>query len=352
MTLLFLDTNTLWHRRIAEALAARVATAAVVPEAGLVPSVPRFSEAGPLTTFAIRLPRGWASGTADIGQRLLARLVRRLAASLGERPVLVFSSPAYRPLARFLGEHFPVVTYTADDYRAYRGWRAVAEAEAELARRAVLNVYVSEALRQRAIAEHGIDPARTLVSPNATEPRFATRPGGRPAELADRKRPVVGILGGLSERLDLDLVARVAALDRVGTLLVAGPVSAGAARRAPWLDSPKVVVTGPLPHDEMHRYAHAVDAGLIPYAPTALNHAASPMRLYDHLATGAPVFATNACDQINRLAAPGLTVLPPHHLVEAIDSALAAPARHERRADTLMWSARAVPLAGAIEAAA
>jgi hypothetical protein len=344
VNVLFLDANTVWHRRIAEAIGAMTQTTAYLPRTGLIPGfgVPEAPVDGACFT-PLMLPRGWASGLAWVVQPFLARNFLRRHAQ--PTPVAILASPAYRKTASYLNGRMPFVYYCADDYRSYQGWRGdVAAAEADICRGAALSVFVSESLRERAVGEYGIDPKLTFVSPNATEPRFVGLPTERLPLLDERRGPVLGILGALTDRLDVDLVRRAAELEEVGTLLVAGSVSSEIATREAWLHAnPKIVVTGQLDHRQMHKYARAMDAALIPYRRTPLNYHCSPMRLYDHLASGVPIFATDACDQINRLNADYVTVAPANELPLQIAAGIGAP-RSDRSGLGIFWADRAAGL--------
>jgi glycosyltransferase involved in cell wall biosynthesis len=357
--IIFVDANFLWHRRLAEALGRIRPTIAFEPAGGLLPRPARTcGQAREAGFVSMTLLRGWASRTAFLGQRQLAAVIVRAARGLGGAPAVVLASPKYRLLARLLAGRFPLVYYCADDYREYEGWggQRMAEAEAEIAGRVQLSVFVSDALRERAVKEYGLPERAALTSPNATEPRFlAPQPGAAAGLPFALKRPVLGILGGLTRRLDLALVRRAAEIDAVGTLLIAGPVDADVRRQEGWLfTNPKVHVAGPLPHEVMHRYALAMDVALIPYRRTVLNRFCSPMRLYDHLASGVPILATDACDQINRLGTGTLTVAPAPELPEIARVALRSPPPDESRCATevpggLLWSDRATRLAAAID---
>jgi hypothetical protein len=348
----FVDANTIWHRRIAEALSAICDTTAFTPKQGLLPkkSCVGTGEDG-LKIVSSNLVPGWASRTAAVGQRQLEAEIHRAAAKYDVAPIVVLTSPKYGLLARQLERRYPLVYYCADDYREYVGWGGMkmAEAEAKIIGRCALSVFVSEALRQRAIAEYDVHYGATFVSPNATEQRFLAHSSdgctdtARPFACA--ARPVVGLLGGLNQRLNLNLIKAVADLPNVGTLAVVGPVDDATRRTAPDLCShAKVVITGRLPHTQMHIYAHAIDAALIPYAASRINHFCSPMRLYDHLATGVPIYASDTCEQINTYGGAQIKLAKPEDLPQLISDDLLGGTLARLQGNwhqDLQWSARA-----------
>lgn len=348
--IIFTDVNTIWHRQIAMALAEETATVAIAPTVD--PFLRRRSrtELGGLATRNVGIPPGWASRTAMIGQRLIAQEMLANAKTLSA-PIAVLTSPAYAPLSRHLVKKVPIVTYTADDYGSYEGWSNARIQEREMQSRALLCVFVSEALRRRAVEVDGVSEDRTFVSPNATEKRFGIMGRGPlPASLEGRARPILGVLGDLSERLDLRLISEAVSLSSVGTFLVAGSVSQNILRRYPVLASDKVFVTGPVPHSEMDRYAKVMDAALIPYADNDLNRFCSPLRLYDHLASGAYILALPTCDQVRTTEVAGLTVGPAEFLLDRLRAGI--PTRRlDRRGLSLYWNHRAANLLAAIEAA-
>ena len=190
--IIFVDANTIWHRRLAEAFGRIRPTIAFEPSAGLLPGlVGTDVRAGQTTFMSVKLVRGWASKTAFYGQRQLAARIVRAAHDLGVSPVVVLTSPKYRLLARLLSPRFPLVYYCADDYREYEGWGGlrIAEAESEIVRSVQLSVFVSNALRQRAVKEYAVPEDRTFTSPNATEPLPSPRPMPRGSTQSPGCRP-------------------------------------------------------------------------------------------------------------------------------------------------------------------
>jgi len=294
----FVDVNTIWRRKFAEALARRIpATMLAAPHSI---SAASNAEAGDL---AITLPPGWAGATSRLAMPLLRYRLDRAARARGERiRTVVLTTPHYRPLLRNLRGDVAVVYYASDDYRSYAGWDSVrmARDEGAICRDAALSIFVSEPLRARAVAEYGLDPALAIVSPNATEPRFAG-PHPRPAAIGALPGPIFGAAGVLNTRIDLGFLAAVAADPRVGSLALVGPVEAaleGDTALERLRTDPKVHFLGAQPHADMPQWMAAFDVAMIPYAETPFNHFCSPMRLYDHLAIGQPIIATPYCDQI------------------------------------------------------
>lgn len=292
----FLDVNAIWRRKFADALGRRAGEALLIaPSAG--PSQEHDPDIVP-----VRLVRGWAGPLAWLGMPWLLQRITRLARSRGGISTVVVTTPHYLPLARRAARRSAIVYYCSDDYRSYAGWDAgrMTRDEAALCRIATLSIFVSEALRTRAVAEYALDPAKTRVSPNATEPRFAL-PHPRPAAIAELTGPIFGAAGVLNTRIDLDFLAAVAADPRVGSLALVGPVEQ-ALEGDPALErlraNAKVHFFGAQPHSDMPQWMAAFDVAVIPYAATPFNAFCSPMRLYDHLAIGQPIIATPHCDQI------------------------------------------------------
>jgi hypothetical protein len=339
------DVNTIWRRKFGQALQRRKPdTLLFAPRAwrsgGAMPE-----EEG-LTP--VSLPPGWATRTAILAMPILLRRAKALAATRGGKiDTAIFTSFHYLPLAKRLRHQARIFYYCSDDYRSYVGWDsdAAITQEAELCRIATLSIFVSAALRDRAVAEYGLDPSACVIAPNASEPRFIdTTP--RPVELAGLPGPVFGAVGVFNDRIDFGFLDRLACSGEVGSLALVGPLQDcpdpdGSIARL--RDNPKVHWFGARPHDEIHAWMSGIDIAVIPYAPTRFNHFCSPMRLWDHLAIGQPIIATDACDQIVRQ--DGIFVVAPGDVLDrSIRSAKTAAARG-RRPRLESWDDRVASLA-------
>lgn len=310
----FLDVNTIWRLKFADALRDRVANTILV--------APHSGKAEARRAQTVRLPRGWAGPLARLAMPWL--FVWLLKTTRGNPTAVVLTTPHYLRLARMAARRCPVVYYCSDDYRSYAGWdpAVMARQEHALCRMATLSIFVSEALRARAVAEYGLDPAKTMVSPNATEPRFAEAMP-RPPAIAELQAPVFGVAGVFNRRIDLDFLVGVASDPRVGSIALVGPIESDLEEEAALghlRDNPKVVFLGAQSHEAMPQWMASFDVAMIPYAKTEFNRFCSPMRLYDHLAIGQPIIATRHCEQV---AARDDVILADRATVaDAIDQAL------------------------------
>jgi hypothetical protein len=90
-----------------------------------------------------------------------------------------------------------------------------------------------------------------------------------------------------------------------------------------------------------------IDIAVIPYARSDFNHFCSPMRLWDHLAIGQPILATDACDQVARQ--PGVILVPPGGDLDRAIRSAKTEAIGGRRSHLESWDDRAALLAPLID---
>ncbi|MGY1694445.1 glycosyltransferase [Geodermatophilus sp. SYSU D00814] len=161
---------------------------------------------------------------------------------------------------------------------------------------------ISPVLAQRwSAAGHDVQ-----VLPNGCDPsvRRQVAAASRPAHLR-LTRPVVGVVGQLSARLDLALLEAVVDADL--SLLLVGPIdpSFEPSRVAALMARDQVQWVGRQPVERLPTYLAAMDVGLTPYRLTAFNQASIPLKTLEYLAAGVPVVSSPL---------PALELLP-HGLV-------------------------------------
>jgi teichuronic acid biosynthesis glycosyltransferase TuaH len=165
-------------------------------------------------------------------------------------------------------------------YRLRQETRAVGRADVVAA--------VSPQLAQR-WAGFGASP---VVIPNGCWPNKAGQPAAlhRPKDLP---RPVVGLIGQLSDRIDLPVLTAIA--DAGFSLLIVGPLDPQweQQRFKELVNRSNVHYTGPVPAEAVPAYLAGIDVGITPYRDTPFNRASFPLKTLEYLGAGVPVISTD-----------------------------------------------------------
>jgi glycosyltransferase involved in cell wall biosynthesis len=316
--------------------------------------IPAASRAN-FSPLPVLLPPGWASRRADTALPRLWKKAVAWCAERGEKPKGLFvTSPHYLPLVAAARNEVSCYYYCSDDYRGYSGWGGdeMREKESAMMSQVEHAFFVSQPLAERAVADYGVSAGKVSVSMNATEETFL-----QPVDVAEirtvfdaqprLRRPVAGIVGGVNDRLDFELLRACAELPELGTLLFVGQVEDSKSPAFHHLRKhPKCLFVDRQPHDELPRWMQLLDVALIPYRNTEFNRYCSPMRLFDHLASGRPILATSGCPQVTAMQ-PWVWVAKEERLfLEMLPSLLrreAAPRSNEmvEHARQHTWLARA-----------
>lgn len=217
--------------------------------------------------------------------------LRRAAARAGlVRPAVITCNPfvaAFSPL-EWAG---PVTLYLWDDWAAHpssrKWWPAYEEAYRLVGAGGRRLVTVSQRLIDR-VAPTG----PSAVIPNGVSPEQWSPPWDVPGWFAEMPQPRAVYIGTLDERLDTAALADVAARWPSGRVVLAGPPVAQSVLAR--LDRvPNVVIRPPMGRTELAAVVAASDVCLLAHRTTELTRAMSPLKLYEYLAGGARVVATD-----------------------------------------------------------
>lgn len=160
-------------------------------------------------------------------------------------------------------------------------------------------------------------------------------------------KPVIGLVGNISERIDIALLEAIA--DAGLSLLLVGPRRASFApgRFERLVARPEVRWLGPQPYGDLPPLLAAMDVGITPYADDEFNRASFPLKTLEYLAAGLPVVST-PLPAVETLGTPHVQVAAgPHDFVAAVRIAStrsADPTLREARRQFAMnhsWEARA-----------
>jgi hypothetical protein len=219
------------------------------------------------------------------------RALERAASRLGSRsPVVITTSPfvaGFAPL-RWAG---PVTFYAWDDWASglplRRWWPAYEEAYARVAQSGRRVVAVSQTIIDR------IGPTgSSAVVPNGVAPEEWGSPPPPPSWFAALPSPRILYAGVVDDRLDVDAVREVAARFSRGTVVLLGPIGDRAAVE-PLAGIPNVRIEPPVGRVAVASVVHAAEACVMPHRRMRITAAMSPLKLYEYLAGGRPVAATD-----------------------------------------------------------
>jgi teichuronic acid biosynthesis glycosyltransferase TuaH len=231
----------------------------------------------------------------------------------------------------------PRVLYdVTDDWRfseqPARLTRRLVAAEDRLATTAV-TVVCSDVLADRWSQRYGV--TATVVHNAATQPSYAEV---RPRPMAGNGLHV-GYVGTLHEdRLDIDLLLRIAAMPEVGTIHLVGPdaMSAPARDRLAAVDT--IRRHGAVPSIDVPSWLVAMDVLVLPHVVSEFTLSLDAIKAFEYLAAGRPIVATPTSG-FQDLTAPGLRVVDAAGFPDAVAAALTGDKQFDRTVPT--WEDRA-----------
>ncbi len=261
-----------------------------------------------LTVLRPVLPRGLSP---DVSVAMRRALLEAALAPLSDRPlVLWFQSPMFMDVAGQIAAD-AVVYDCMDELAAFRGAPpAMLEMERRLLARADLVFTGGRSLFE---AKRGRHPAVHCFPSSIDAVHFGRARGTlpEPASLAGIPRPRLGFFGVVDERMDLDLVAELAALRPDWSLCMVGPVakidplSLPRAANLHWL--------GPCTYRDLPAMLAQWDIGIMPFALNASTRFISPTKTPEFLAAGLPVVSTAVTDVVRdygpHAGEPGLVAI-------------------------------------------
>jgi UDP-galactopyranose mutase len=128
-------------------------------------------------------------------------------------------------------------------------------------------------------------------------------PVSEPADQAELPHPRIGFTGPIDERVDLDLVAAVAAARPDWQLVMLGPIEVDPAELP---QRPNLHWLGAREPDAIPGYLTGWDAALLPYRCDPSTRLLNPIQSLEYLAAGLPVVATSLRDVAQRFGERGV----------------------------------------------
>ena len=313
---------------------------------------------GVLVDRAPRLLLSWPQRAIDrIVLAAVQRRWRRQLARMGSGPVVLYLfHPSFAPYVDGL-PHDVLIYHPYDLFARTPGWTtALADQEATLLRRADLVIATSEGTRD---VLAGQTPRPVVFIPNGVDTALFARSltaNIEPDEIASIPRPRIGYVGSLNRKVDLGLVATLAARRPDWQFVFIGPdgnydEGTSTSRETCQLLE-NLHFLGSRPRDQLPACMRALDVGLMCYRLGTWMDVAYPLKLNEYLASGIPVVSSDlhAVRDLQNVLTIART---PAEWEAAIEQALAGRAPgtvDERRAvaNQNSWDAIVARIAGLI----
>ena len=257
---------------------------------GITPSLSEVADRITRLT-PVALPGLTRPGVRATTAPLLRAQVRWALRRLGVRPSAVVAGYLEDVLGRWDGA--ANVLYCTDDYVAGASLMGLSARRLRAQERRALARADTVAVVSPTLAEHWSSlGAQPVLIPNGCHPT-AGPATSRPGVAPDLPRPVVGLVGQLSERIDLDILTALA--DAGFSLLMVGPHDPRwePQRVAALTARPNVSYAGRVPQEAVPSYLAAADIGITPYTASPFNRASFPLKTLEYLGAGLPVVSTD-----------------------------------------------------------
>jgi teichuronic acid biosynthesis glycosyltransferase TuaH len=223
--------------------------------------------------------------------------LRAVASQMGIRhPLLWLNSHFARHMTDQMGEKGLVYDIT-DDWISFGQSEAlrqrITQLDADLCRLADCTIVCSQRLfdlkksiaRRLELVPNGVD-ASHYAPVGSTEP---------PHTIARNwKKPVLGYTGSIHpDRVDVDLIAKLAEEFSDGTIALVGPDMLPGPLRERLQAYPNIVLSGPLPYAQIPDAMRAFDVCITPHRETDFTQSLNPIKLWEYLAGGKPIVSTD-----------------------------------------------------------
>jgi glycosyltransferase involved in cell wall biosynthesis len=134
-----------------------------------------------------------------------------------------------------------------------------------------------------------------IVVPNATEIFPEDRTWPVPEDIANLPRPIIGYVGNLRDRIDFELIRKVALSHPEWSVVLVGSAH-GAMEVHTLADLPNVKLLGVRPYQEALNYIKNFDVAMMPHINNELTENMNPLKLYVYFALGVPVVTTKVAN--------------------------------------------------------
>ncbi|HLL66881.1 MAG TPA: glycosyltransferase [Micromonosporaceae bacterium] len=256
----------------------------------------RHADAGPVRRVWLEVPRDSTQieyGAPGCAATYLDRLPGLLDDAATGSDVWVYG-PTAIAIAEALQPRLLVYDMMDDLSSFADGGEAVGQMQRRALRRAALVFTGGRSLYRTACEVRGVEDTHLFPSGVETEHYAQTR-DLRPIA-ARNERPVAGYVGVLDERLDLQLIADMAAKLHDWDIHLVGPIAKIEPSDLPV--APNLIYPGMQTYDQLPHVMAKFDVAIMPFALNDATRSISPTKTLEYLAAGLPVVSTRVPDVV------------------------------------------------------
>lgn len=281
---------------------------------------------------------GWRAHMARLVCR--NRVVRFLHGHTDMRRILWLQSPAFLEVARAARPLVDVIVYDCMDPFAEFATNHHDDETPALREKELLGLADATFAGGRSLHQHCRQhaPGAICLPSGIDFEHFAraNEPGQIPRDLGGFRRPALGYIGAVDERLDWKLLAALAQRHRDWTIVLIGPLVM--MTQLP-VQEPNLVHLGARPYDQLPAYLRGLQVCLIPWLVNDLTRYMSPTKTPEYLASGRPVVSTPIPDVVADYAEDVAVAGDVDGFIAACEKAVALPPGTARKpASSRTWS--------------
>lgn len=153
----------------------------------------------------------------------------------------------------------------------------------------------------------------------------------RPADIAHLQGPIIGYYGVIDERMDFDLIRRIAAERPNWQLVMVGPTAKIDPAELP--QAPNIHYTGMKSYEELPAYLAHFDVALVPFAKNDATRYLSPTKTLEYMAAHKPIVSTPIHDVMELYGSVVRIGYSPVEFIEQIKRALEDDPNARRNAE-------------------
>jgi glycosyltransferase involved in cell wall biosynthesis len=177
-----------------------------------------------------------------------------------------------------------------------------------------------------------------VVIPNGVDPERFQNAHPLPEDLKQIQRPIVGMGGSLTHLVDFNLLNFLVEKNADKSFVIVGQVLERNVLDA-ITKRPNLHYLGDKHYDEYPAYLSHFDVCILPYVVGEREHGGDSIKVYEYLAAGKPVVATN-CNSTGNVRRFIKTALSFEHFSELIDLSLNEPHEPQKIPQEFTWKSK------------